>query len=145
MAGAGCPIFLWFCKMAGLLRGTSVSLSFRCHHSVSSRPGPCISVNTHHHTGLSRQRKHKTWRVESYHLSWARKGRLGWFRVLLLLSFRWILAWLDFISSDNVQSMMCAAEYIMTLRSYSALCILHPLIIIMQFYSLALNICSVRC
>ena len=42
------------------------------------------------------------------HLSWLRRGSLDLFRVLLL--FRWILGWLDFICPDTVQSMICAVD-----------------------------------
>ena len=41
-------------------------------------------------------------------LGWLKKGSLGWFRVLPLLSFRWSHSdFAGFISSDSAQSMMC--------------------------------------
>ena len=44
------------------------------------------------------------------HLGWARIGILDGFRVLPLLSFRWILCWLAFISSDTPDSKVHGAN-----------------------------------
>ena len=57
------------------------------------------------------------------HLSWV-PSSLDWFDVLSLLSFRWILRQLDFISSDSAQSMMCTVGRIQNGLKV-VFCILH--------------------
>ena len=95
---------------------------------------PCVSFNAP--IPFTGKKHNLVGRYSAPHLSWAsRRKSLEWFGVLPLLSFRWILGWLDFVLSETAEfSLWCVlwAGYIMTLKSWSALGMRLPSITIMQ-------------
>ena len=96
--------FPWLCDWEGCItvlvaHGQRLA-SVMMHPNQHYRPHPTPFMG-----------KSKREGVEWYpvlHLILVRKGSQDWFEVLPLLSFRWFLDRLDFISSDSMQSMLRA-------------------------------------